>query len=231
MLRARIRAALRKSKTTTGQLPGSVPVRLIMIDPPGNHRKSGNFSIDTEKLISTLVVIAIFVVVVIFNEARLRRKALELKNFPRYTIGITLQSRKTRSGRYVDYKYYVHGSRYIGIDPYPFAVDSINVSGGRYFVKYSARNPGNAKMLFDHPVADSIADAPDSGWTSPPVSLPGGIPSNAKRPFPSEQPLAYLSNQDKTFQTGHAWNGELTIFPTQPTVPSSHCWRPALRYR
>ena len=176
---SRIRAALRKSKVNTGQEPGSTPVRLIKIAAADKKRakpswiikwayKPGGKEIDREKLISIPIFLIGFACLILYLQARRRKREQELKDFPRYTIGVTFDTHRTKGTKYVDYEYYVNGLHYKGSEYYPSDNDSINVPGGRYFVKFSAKDATNAQILFDHRVPYSVNDVPDAGLTKLP---------------------------------------------------------------
>ena len=181
MLLNRIRSALRRSKTNTRQTPVSTPVHLIKVAPATKKKransnwitkwayKPGTKEIDWGKVISTPIAIIGLAWFMIRAEKRQQKEAWELKNFPRYTIGVTIDTHRTRGTKYVDYMYSANGLHYKRNERYPSYNDNINVSGGRYFVKFSAKDASNAEMLFDHPVPYNIPAAPDSGWTSVPA--------------------------------------------------------------
>lgn len=86
----------------------------------------------------------------------------EITRNPKYTIGTTTKtSFATKGNDYIDFVYYVNEKQYIGDIIFSY---NIKVPNGRYFVKFSKKNPYKNYMLTNSPVPDSIKIAPPSGW-------------------------------------------------------------------
>ncbi len=84
----------------------------------------------------------------------------------RFTIGTTIKSDTSDYGRTVYYYYYVNNEQIKGAITLPRM--DVKVPGGRYFVKYNARDKYMAELLKSHPVPDNISDVPADGWDKEP---------------------------------------------------------------
>jgi hypothetical protein len=85
----------------------------------------------------------------------------------RYTIGITIQQFKNfRSPNpNVKYRFNIGSKELKDFEEIPnYLHQKIITSGGRYYVQYSSKNPGNRKLMLGYPVPDSIKIAPAEGW-------------------------------------------------------------------
>jgi hypothetical protein len=79
----------------------------------------------------------------------------------RYTIGITSGIHYTgKGGKKQDYEYKVNHEHYNASEPYL----STQELGGRYYVKFSSKDPEISELLQDKLVPDSIKVAPPEGW-------------------------------------------------------------------
>jgi hypothetical protein len=86
----------------------------------------------------------------------------EIQKYSRFTIGITTDvSIAVKGNDYINYIYYVNGTKYKG-DTY--LKYSIKVPNGRYYVKFSSKNPWKSILMSNEDVPDSIKLAPSGGW-------------------------------------------------------------------
>lgn len=116
--------------------------------------------VNTKILVVFAFIVIFLIVYVSFKDYN------DLKNNGRYTIGITERKKITpKSGTNVIYKYYVNETEYESFNDY---YPDIVVPGGRYYVKFSNKNPENSHLLRNFPVPDSIKKAPPEGWSNIP---------------------------------------------------------------
>ena len=98
-----------------------------------------------------------------------------LRTRAKYTIGYVRGSHwAVKSGRQINYFTIVSGATYKGGDD---ELPGMKVNGGRYLVKYDSLDPGTKAVYYDHPIPDSIKEAPANGWTNPPFPIPADITS------------------------------------------------------
>ena len=71
---------------------------------------------------------------------------------------------------FVDFIYYVNGTRYNSSCNMSPEDHDINTEGGRYLVMFSTKNRKNCMFLYDCPIPDSILTAPDEGWKAAPFN-------------------------------------------------------------
>lgn len=73
-----------------------------------------------------------------------------LLRHPAYTPGTTLDTCQVfAKGKGIEFEYEVAGRKYRNCNTYhPIPLDSINVPGGRYLVRYSGRFPSQGRMDF-----------------------------------------------------------------------------------
>ena len=91
-------------------------------------------------------------------------RSYQVKYFSRYTIAITTRRIITaKNGPEIEYVYHVNGSQYTS---YGYDVEKYKIQypNGRYFVKYSYKNPSACEIQWDLPVPDSIKVIPVDGW-------------------------------------------------------------------
>lgn len=124
--------------------------------------RPGSKNIYWEKIISSSIVIIGFVIWIFLSQKSLGKLKEERNAFGRYTIGITTGSHKNiRGSRAIDYLFKVNGNEIS--DSYSWNWPAIT-KGGRYYIKFSSKDPSNSEILFDHPVPENIRNSPDSGW-------------------------------------------------------------------
>jgi hypothetical protein len=115
-----------------------------------------------EKIISSLIVITGFFIWICFNQKDLKEFKEERDAFGRYTIGVTTGSHQNvRGSRVIDYIFKANGLEIS--DSYSWNWP-VTAKGGRYYIKYSSKNPSNSEILFDHPMPADIISSPDSSW-------------------------------------------------------------------
>lgn len=81
----------------------------------------------------------------------------------RFTIGYTTEFYMTTSGRHIKYSYWVNGVEYVGSASYGY---NSKVPGGRYWVKFSVKNPEISKIYQNKPVTIDIKTVPPDGVKS-----------------------------------------------------------------
>jgi len=132
-----------------------------------NFYKKGTNRIDPAKIIVTLLFVIMLLFIGLCNRTKRLQADSDRKANHRYTIGITGNIYKNikSSTPNVKYYYYVGAVKYSGDESiYKHNEGNIEPGGGRYFVEFSSKNPGNGKLLLDYPVPMSIANAPSLGW-------------------------------------------------------------------
>jgi len=79
-----------------------------------------------------------------------------LLNQPLYTEGVTTGFCEERlKGRAIEFQYEVDGATYTQCNTYhPVALENIQVPGGQYMVRYSAKYPALGRMNFRKPVEE-----------------------------------------------------------------------------
>lgn len=111
-------------------------------------------------------IIGIFGILFLFSY--LTVKYYERRINSRYTVGTTIEVRVAGSaGREVEYSYSVNKKEYRGFRNFSYG-QSVIVSGGKYFVLYSSKNPENSEMYLML-VPDSIQIPPEDGWEEFPI--------------------------------------------------------------
>jgi hypothetical protein len=109
-----------------------------------------------------IVVLLLFGFMIVYS---IRRSYL-LSHYERYTIGTTVNTFYTvPATKHVTYTYKMNYKYYKEDDYYNF---NSKVPGGRYYVRFSAKNPNVSEILQDQPVPDSIKAAPPAGWSKIP---------------------------------------------------------------
>lgn len=91
----------------------------------------------------------------------------EIKLYGKYSIGTTTKKSTAAKGNdYIDYVYFFNGIKYSG---YSNLNSKAIVPKGRYYVRFSYRNPEKSYIMFDKPVPISIKMAPLGGWEKLPL--------------------------------------------------------------
>lgn len=119
-----------------------------------------------EKIISSAVILGAFIICVIYNNKRLAIRKKRRDDFARFTIGVTTAEHNNIKGSMVvDYDYGFAGSKFSADgSTQHWLFDKPKSPGGRYYVQMDYTDPSNVEIFFDHPVPDSVTQAPDSGW-------------------------------------------------------------------
>ena len=93
----------------------------------------------------------------------------------KYTVGHVRGTHwAVKSGRQVDYLMTVNGQTYQGgSDELP----GMKIEGGRYLVKYDSLDPEVKGVYYEHPIPDSVGEAPANGWFTPPFPVPDEVTS------------------------------------------------------
>ena len=113
------------------------------------------------KIIPAFIFFGSFIVIVFITE----RQGYYLRKNHKYTIGkAEFTWRSMAVGIQLKYSYRVNGSHYTSSNSYN---EKCKVPG-RYYIKYSVKNPGYSEILQDNPVSDSIKDSPSEGWLNIP---------------------------------------------------------------
>lgn len=116
-------------------------------------------------VISMLVVIVGIVILGIYSYYQDRTLQKERDRNAQYTIGLTKgRHKKTRNSRAFVYYYYVYQGKVYLEKEYCPSTRSIISEDGRYYVKFSYRDPTNAELLLDYPVPYSVKKSPYGGW-------------------------------------------------------------------
>lgn len=86
----------------------------------------------------------------------------EIENNKKYTIGYAT-GKGWSGGSILNFEWSVNNKIYYGGSG--FNQDYNKFIGKRYFVKFSSIDFGNARILINMPVPDSIKEAPPVGWS------------------------------------------------------------------
>jgi hypothetical protein len=96
-------------------------------------------------------------------------KVKEAHQQAKFTIGyVKGEHLSLKSGKQIDYIFYVKGKQYKDGDDYQAGMDIVQ---GRYLVKFDSISPVWNGIYFEVPIPDSIKDAPEAGWLKPPFVL------------------------------------------------------------
>jgi hypothetical protein len=133
-----------------------------------NFRKDGTKEWHKGKVISSIIVVLALIVFAFYNDRRLKENAADRKANLRYTIGVTGKTHHNikSSKPTVEYVYYVDRIEYSGNEHIGAQFEkNIVANGGKYYVEFSSKNPGNSKLLLGYPVSDTVTTVSDDGWT------------------------------------------------------------------
>jgi len=86
----------------------------------------------------------------------------QISNNHRFTIGITTGWTRTGKGPIVNYRFSVYRKDFENNAPSGRA--TIELEGGRYFVKFLSSDPTISRIIWDMPVPSNITEAPIDGW-------------------------------------------------------------------
>ncbi|HMK19252.1 MAG TPA: hypothetical protein VK492_13690 [Chitinophagaceae bacterium] len=120
------------------------------------------------KIISSLIVISILIVFIVYKNKSLKFEAQDRSAHSMYTIGITGDKHHNfkSSKPTLIYYYKVSNRKYKSREHVGAKNENTAVpNGGRYYVLFSYKNPANSRLLLDFPVPDSIPSSPDIGWS------------------------------------------------------------------
>jgi Ni,Fe-hydrogenase I cytochrome b subunit len=125
----------------------------------------GTRNIHWVKIISISVLTITLVTLGRYGCKRDRALKKERDQNAEYTIGITKGRHKNirNASAFVYYYYAYQGEVYKRKQYFPFT-RSIKSENGRYYVKFSYKDPTNAELLLDYPVPDSVKKSPYGGW-------------------------------------------------------------------
>ncbi|WP_126247020.1 hypothetical protein [Chitinophaga rhizosphaerae] len=123
----------------------------------------------TEVFIGSALFIAMPVLYVIVYDKVNKAEEKELAENGRYTIGYTTGQIYQNNSRYVFYYYFINGRRF-ETSGRTARSTYVNFENGRYYVKFSSKNPEIARILFHVPECrDSLV--PPDGWAALPVEF------------------------------------------------------------
>ncbi|MCC6815706.1 MAG: hypothetical protein IT267_04790 [Saprospiraceae bacterium] len=100
--------------------------------------------------IVSCTILAILSIVLFFVVSAYQIEASLLKN-PEYVIGVTIGTCNVFArGEGIEFEYEVNGQKYRNCNTYyPILIDSIEIKGGKYSVRYSAKYPDKGRMVFN----------------------------------------------------------------------------------
>ncbi|NJK97155.1 MAG: hypothetical protein HC905_21580 [Bacteroidales bacterium] len=116
-------------------------------------------------------IVLILTIFYIFYQTFVKRhlNIIEINKFQKYTIAHTKSINRSAKGTdYIEFIYYIKNKKYNGDT---FYENYIKVPNGRYFVKFSEKNPWKNYLLDRIPVPDSIISAPPEGWDELPIKI------------------------------------------------------------
>jgi len=113
-----------------------------------------------KKIILVILTAGLFILCVILLKQCSENDLNKNKHF---TIGYAT-GKGWSGGSILNYEYYINNEKIKG--GMRFNGDYDLYIGKRYFVKFSSKYHGNAKILVNMPVPDSIKKAPQMGWDS-----------------------------------------------------------------
>ncbi len=104
------------------------------------------------KFANFLILIFLFIII-LFVYKQYRIEAALLKT-PLYIQGTTMgYCNAFAEGQGIEFEYEIKGQRFTGCSTFhPISKDSIKVPGGKYWVRYSLKFPGEGRMDFQKPV-------------------------------------------------------------------------------
>ena len=108
-----------------------------------------------------------------YSNKKLDRLRREREAHGVFVVGTALaESNNLKGALLVDFTYSFAGRVYSNSMATDRWLDAgRDVRRRRFYVRLSLLDPGNAELLFDHPVPDSVVGSPDSGW----ARMPGGM--------------------------------------------------------
>ncbi|MBV4359886.1 hypothetical protein [Pinibacter aurantiacus] len=137
-----------------------------------NFYKDGTKEWHWGKIILDVVFVLALLIVCIYGRNRKQKLDAERIKNHRYTIGITGKKHHgiKSSQPSVEFYYVVSYMQYnrnqtVGAQ----YEDNLISNGGRYYVEFSSKDPGNSVLLLGEPVPDAIQSCPDTGWINLPT--------------------------------------------------------------
>jgi hypothetical protein len=107
-------------------------------------------------------VTTIFFSFVLFWLFKIAYDDFRLSQNQRYTIGTTIGWKRTGKGPVIKYKFSVQGQSFESSGS--SGSDTIELEGGRYFVRFLPKDPTVSRIILDMPVPPNIVAAPTEGW-------------------------------------------------------------------
>lgn len=105
-----------------------------------------------------------------YSSKKLDRQKHERDVHGAFVIGTVLgETNNLRGSLLVDYAYTFAGKVYSGSIVTDKWLDGGPGARRRFYVRVALGDPGNAELLFEHPVPDRVVRAPDSGWALMPA--------------------------------------------------------------
>jgi hypothetical protein len=91
-------------------------------------------------------------------------RSYQITHFSRYVIGTTTRRIfSAKNGFEIEFIYYVNDNKYKSYR-YDMEQYHIRYPNGRYYVKYSYKNPSACEIQWGLPVPDTIRLSPKNGW-------------------------------------------------------------------
>ncbi|HLG40010.1 MAG TPA: hypothetical protein VI461_10090 [Chitinophagaceae bacterium] len=112
-------------------------------------KRTGSKTVKTVNLI--ILPVLVFLLFFVLKEFRFEAALLK---YPAYVQGTTVgYCDDFARGQGIEFEYEVNGQKYRNCDSFhPVSKDSVVVPGGKYFVRYSKKYPGEGRMNFQIPV-------------------------------------------------------------------------------
>ncbi len=116
-----------------------------------------------ENIIVLIAILFVFFLIFIFINTSIIDPSRLAKDH-RFTIAkITKIKAIVDGGLFADFTYKIKNKYYKGgADLGYIKVEE----GNRFFLKYNTKNPNNCYILFESPVPEDIAEAPNEGWNT-----------------------------------------------------------------
>lgn len=104
----------------------------------------------------------LWICIVVYSNSR------NLKKQSKISIGIVTEYKLYKFRYDYYYNFSVRNIKYQGAK-HGENLKPKDVIGKRFYVRYYPLDPHNSEILFDHPVSDSLMDAPQEGWEKLPL--------------------------------------------------------------